>query len=116
MEKWVIAYVIGFVLRQLDKFQHEIDWSKVKADVDVRIRALVPGKMFGEEAVKLVNTILDETAFLMSEGPQLKAILDLLAAEKWSEAGQALLAMLMDAVKDAATKASLVDFQKANLI
>lgn len=101
--KWVISYLIGFVMRQLATFQHSIDWTKVKTDLDVRLRAMIPGQILDNEAVLILNTALDEIAKMLASTDKLQAILNLLAAEKWVEAGQELLTMLMEAVQDATT-------------
>lgn len=92
LERWAIGIVISFILRQLAKFQKTLDWAKVKADAEVRVRALVPGTWFDDEAVALVNMVIDRAAEVLSQGDAIEQLLKLLAEQKWTEA----LSMLKD--------------------
>jgi hypothetical protein len=55
----LIGMVASFVTRQVQKFADDLDISKVKADLDVRVRALVPGDFLDEEACNLTNQATD---------------------------------------------------------
>lgn len=95
LERWVIGMVISFVLRQVAKFKHDIDWAKVKADVDVRVRELIPGDWFDDEAVLAVNVVLDMVVAALSAQEDLERLLTLLAASDWQGAALALKELLL---------------------
>ncbi len=95
LERWIIGMVISFVLRQVAKFKHDIDWNKVKSDLDLRVRALVPGDWFDDEAVLAVNVVLDMVKSALSAQSDLEAILTLLAASDWQGAALALKDLLL---------------------
>ena len=96
LERWAIGIVIAFIVRQIGKFGKTIDWTKVKADVDVRVRALVPGEWFDDEAVDLVNSVLDRAALVLTQEAAIEEVLKLAAAGKWSEAVEALKRLILD--------------------
>lgn len=95
LERWLISIVISFVLRQLAKFKQDVDWGKVRADMDARIRALVPGSWFDNEAVALCNSVLDGVIFVLGSSESIETILRLLAESKWEDAAAALKDLLM---------------------
>lgn len=95
MNRWLIALVVQFIMRQLEKFGHSIDWAKVKADLKTRVEALIPGTWFDAEAVAAVNAIVDAAAKAMASTHDIQMILDLIAAQKWPEAFDALKALLL---------------------
>ncbi|MES3012647.1 MAG: hypothetical protein V4750_02820 [Pseudomonadota bacterium] len=97
MDRLIMKLLVSFVMRQIEKFGHSIDWAKVKADLKPRIEALVPGKWFDDEAVTAVNSVLDAAAKALSATADLQKILDLLAAEKWAEALEVLKTLLLSA-------------------
>jgi hypothetical protein len=96
-EKWLIGMVVAFVLRQVAKFRDTIDWAKVKADLDARVTALVPGVFFDSEAVALVNALLDRIVMVLGDTADLQKILDALAASDWAGAYAALLVLIQHA-------------------
>ena len=89
-DRLVIKMIVTFIMRQIEKFGHTLDWAKVKADLKPRIEALVPGSWFDAEAVTAVNAILDAAAKALAATDDLQKILDLLAAQKWAEAFEVL--------------------------
>lgn len=97
LQGWIINIVVSFILRQLVKFQTTLDWAKVKADLAVRVAAIVPGKWFDAEAVALCNALVDGAASVMSNVNAIDNILRLAAIEKWPEALEALKALLLGA-------------------
>ncbi len=95
IERIVIGIVISFILRQLQKFNTTIDWVKVKADLDERVAAVVPGTWFDEEAVKAVNTVVDAVSCALTQTATFEEILNLLATEQWSAAAARLKEMIL---------------------
>jgi len=96
-DKWIMTFLLSFVLRQLEKFQKSTDWNKVKADLKPRIEAIVPGKWFDAEAVAACFAIVDVVAAALSNSEDIEAILKLCAAEKWAEALVALRDLVLGA-------------------
>lgn len=90
----VQGVVVSFVVRQLGKFQHSVDWDKVMADADKRVRAIVPGTWFDDEAVGLVDAVIVRLKNALGEGDELKALMDRIAAGDYAGAVKALLAVL----------------------
>lgn len=93
-DRIVLNMVIGFVLRQLAKFGRDVDWAKVKADAEVRVRALVPGTWFDDEAVTLVNAAIDACRVAVAAEADWDALLRALAAQDWNGALMALKGLL----------------------
>ena len=94
MQSWLISIVISFVLRQIEKFNNTIDWKKVEADLDEKIRAIIPGKWFDDEAVALVNIVLATIKAVLLEKDHLKEILVLISEQKFSAAAQLLIKLI----------------------
>lgn len=103
-DRLVLKLVVSFVMRQLEKFGTAIDWGKVKADLKPRIEALVPGVWFDAEAVAAVFAVVDAAARALSATHELQVIVDLLAAQKWSEALEALKTLLLSVWTPVGTK------------
>ncbi len=94
MPAWVVSIVISFVLRQIAKFTTKIDWKKLEADLDERIRKIFPIAWFDEDAIALVNTTMEIIKKVLGESDQLKEILELLAEEKFTTAVQVLIKLI----------------------
>ncbi len=93
-DRIVLNMVVSFVLRQLAKFGKDIDWAKVKSDLGERVRQLVPGTWFDEEAVALVNAALDAVKIALGAQDDWDTLLRALAAQDWNGALAALKDML----------------------
>lgn len=89
--------VISFVLRQLDKFEGQVDWAKVERDMNDRVRSLIPGTWFDEEAVQLMSSLLSGVKHVLADTAKLHAIMDALAAQDWMTAYNSLKALVLNA-------------------
>lgn len=96
LQNWIISLVISFVLRQIDKFKETIDWAKVRLDLDVRVRALVPGTFFDAEAVAIADWLLDSVIYVLSAQGHLQSVLTKLATSDWAGALAELKELLAD--------------------
>ena len=94
VERWLINIVISFVLRQLARFKGDIDWAKVRADMNVRVAALVPGTWFDNEACYVANALLDGVLVVLGSSAALERLLQLLATSDWNGAFEALKDLL----------------------
>lgn len=94
-QQYALHLVILFVIRQIAKFGAQVKWPKIKEDWDVRVRALVPGLWFDDDAVALANILIDACGRAVADTVDLQKILDLCAAKKWDEAASALKAMVL---------------------
>lgn len=72
----ILQLAKGFISRQLEKYLSGIDWAKVKADCDARIRALVPGVWFDDEAAAVVAKAIDIAEAACKEGAAAQKLLD----------------------------------------
>lgn len=95
MNRMVMSVVISFVMRQLQKFQTTIDWDQVQKDLDDRVRALVPGSWFDDEAVQYVNIALSAIKATLGQSDKIQSILTLLADQKTQDAIAALKALIL---------------------
>lgn len=59
LQGFILQLIKGFVLRQVQKYLSHVDWKMIKADAEIRIKALVPGEWLDDEAVKLVDKAID---------------------------------------------------------
>jgi len=89
-ERWLINMVIAFILRQLAKFGRDVDWEKVAADAEVRVRALVPGDWFDDEAVAIVHGAIAVVKKALAAEEDWARVLKHLAASEWNAALEAL--------------------------
>lgn len=96
-EKLAMSMAISFVLKQLDKFKGTIDWAKVEADLDERVRALIPGTWFDDDAVNFVNSIMDGVKYVLADDSKVKGLLQQLAAQDWAGAASTLRALVSGA-------------------
>ena len=96
MHSWLISIVISFVLRQLAKFTDSIDWDKVQKDLDERVRQIVPGTWFDDEAVKIVDIAFLTIKRVLKAQDKIQSILQLLAEQKFPEAATLLKRILTE--------------------
>ncbi len=86
LEKLVIKFVINFVLNQIAKLGGVLDFPKLKKDLDEKVREFVPGVWFDDQAVGILNKLLDVLEHVLGDKDNQKVILELLAAQKYNEA------------------------------
>ena len=98
IERLVAKMVISFVLSQIEKFHDKIDWEQLEKDLDAKVRDLVPGSWFDDEAVAFVHTILSAFKAVLGQGDHIKPILQLLAQKKYEQALVALKELLLGQV------------------
>lgn len=108
VRSWVTGIVITFVMRQLSKWQTGIDWAKVRADLEERVRALVPGEVFDQAAVDLVMGILDAVQSVLSASKELERIVKLAVDGKYQEAWVILRQLILDQMKPATPVEAMV--------
>lgn len=99
IKSWLIQAAIAFAMRQLAKWQGAIDWAKVKVDAAIRVRELVPGILFDEMAVKLVDSVIDMIAAVLADQADIAKIVALLVDGKMSEAMEALKKLIVEKFK-----------------
>lgn len=92
----VINLVISFVLKQIEKFGDRTDWVKLKHDAELRVRALIPGTWFDDEAAYAVKAAIHALQSLLDQTDRLKALLKLLAGQKYPDAVAMLKQLLID--------------------
>ncbi len=59
MDTILLSIVRWFIERQLLKYGEAIDWEKVKADCQARIKQLLPDSVFDATAEYIVGVFLD---------------------------------------------------------
>lgn len=86
LERIVLPLVISFVVRQLEKFKESIDWEKVKHDLDIRIKEIVPGSWFDDEACAVGHAAVGMIQGVLSKSSDIKKLLEMLAGKKYDQA------------------------------
>lgn len=115
-QHWLIGVALAFVMRQVRKFGETTDWVKVKADMIARVRDIVPGTWFDDEAAAVCSQLVDAVQALLVDKAVQEKLAELLAKEQWAEAGETLKLAVLEKWKpqDEAGKkmlAALENFQ-----
>lgn len=95
IQKLVVSFMISFVMRQLEKFHSSLDWDKIKRDLDERIRLMMPGSWFDDEAVLVANTALDMLRSVLEQGDNIKRLLELLTAKNYDDAARMMKEIML---------------------
>lgn len=95
-QKFLVDVVIAFLLRQLVKFQHSIDFAKFEADMIARLTAILPSWL-DADGEALVKALVAGAKAVIGNTAALENIFRLAAAEKWAEAIQAVKDLLIGA-------------------
>lgn len=86
MEKWALTLVAKFALKQIQKFQTGINWDKVEADLEARIKTLIPVPMLDDGVNYLLKLAIRALKAALSDQNAMQQLVSLLIAEKWAEA------------------------------
>ena len=97
MENWLIGLVLGFVLRQIDKFRNDLNWAKLKVEAAGYVADLVPGTWFDAEAIKLVHVVIDAGERALGDKENLEDLFQALSAKDWPEALMELKELVLKA-------------------
>jgi len=92
----LIDMAITFIIRQVDKFAEQVDWTKVKADLDTRVRDLIPGDFVDEFAVAILNKTVDIVSVLLKDEEMMTKLVALLREKKYAEAALSLRQFVKD--------------------
>ena len=98
MRSIAISLAIKFVVRQNEKFKDSIDFVKLEKDLVARIKDLVPGTFFDEEAAKLVSFVIHWAQQVLEQGDNMKKLLKLLADKKFDEAVLLLKELILGSI------------------
>ncbi len=116
IEQWIAQAALSFAIRQLAKYGETTDWNTVRKDFDTRVRDLVPGDWFDDQASEVASEIISAVERALKNTKTLKIIGDLAIAGKTSDAIARLRDYLLKAWKPdtaAGVKAmSLVELTK----
>lgn len=86
MEKWALTLVAKFALKQIQKYQKTINWDKVEADLEIRIRRLLPLPLLDDGVNYLMKLAINALRSALSDQNALQKLVSLLLDDKWSEA------------------------------
>jgi hypothetical protein len=62
LDAFLLQIVRWFIERQVMKWGKALDWTKVKSDLEIRVKALVPGDQFDSIAAYLAGMFVDVIA------------------------------------------------------
>ncbi len=108
LEKLLISIIVSFVLRQIAKFKDQTNWATVRADLEARVKDLVPGTWFDPESVALADLVLEKIEAALGATADLSALLHLVAAEDWVGALAFLKDLLLKALPAGSKAAAAV--------
>lgn len=101
MQSWilklVIQWVISFLLTEIESVGGKLDWAKISADVEAKIRHFVP-RFFAGAAVALANQVIGVAHRVLADEADLKKIMDLVASEDFLGAAEALRDLILAAL------------------
>lgn len=90
--------VFFFALRQLGKHGPSTDWQKVKADWDPRIRQIMPGDEYDDEACQVAHGLLDAIACAANHATDIEALAKLVEAKDYDAARVYLVGLIKSKV------------------
>lgn len=105
----VAKIVISFILRQIDKFRENTDWSMVRADLHARVALLVPGDWFDDEAQRVADYLLDGVIAVLAAQEDMAQLLQACSEKRWDLALdelQDLLVRCWDTASDEGAEAA----------
>lgn len=95
--KLILSIALSFISKAISKWGHATDWSKVKSDLDARVRKLIPGELIDDEVVFVLNKVIDVAAGLLSSKESLDKIIGFVKEKKFAEAISFLKQLIIDA-------------------
>ncbi len=85
-QQWIIQAAIMFIVRQVAKFGVNLNWDMVKADVDSRVRKLLPGVFFDDIGSALALKAVNIAQGVLTSADELETLAKLATAGKFEEA------------------------------
>lgn len=86
LQTWIINLAVTFIVRQIAKFGTAINWTSVKADLETRVRQLVPGDWFDSEAVAVAGCLVDAAAAVLADSARIDTVFRFASQQQWPEA------------------------------
>lgn len=86
IESMVKQMLLSFFLRQLAKFGEALDKAQLRADLDARIRKLIPGELFDDAMSEFAIRVLDCVFAIMSLEQEAVKVIELVEQKKYEEA------------------------------
>lgn len=85
MPSFVMSILISFAMKQLQKFESEINWAQVQEDIEDRIKPIIPAPLYAgvDQVIILFISALKSA---LSDQTDLKQLITLIAAGNWSAA------------------------------
>lgn len=72
----ILKGMLWFVVRQLGKYLESADFEKIRADLEIRLRDLIPGTMFDDAVISLMDIVIATIKKLMEAPMEAKNILE----------------------------------------
>jgi len=91
---WLVQAMVTFVVRQLAKFFESSNFDKIREDLEIRLRDLIPGEMFDDAAIKMMDVILDTIQKFLQEPMEAKNIFEHLKSGDVNYAIESLLTVV----------------------
>lgn len=109
LEKMALNLALPFILRQIDKFQGQINWDQIEKDLESKMKGHVPSWL-ESSVIEVVKFIVIAVKNSLSQADALNKIIQLLAAKDLPGALMELKVLVLSSVKiDQSLAASDVD-------
>lgn len=99
VQRWAVAHLVDatiyFVVRQVTKFSHELDWRKVEEDWAARARKALPGEWIDDEGAAFTVAILEGCRAALGNRVAMDAILKEVAEKDWMSAAAELKKLIV---------------------
>lgn len=75
-----------YVLKELEKCAEKVDWVDLEKRIQALVEEIVPNAWLDAQAMRVVHVFLGSVNAGLKDETDLKAVLDDIVAEKWTDA------------------------------
>lgn len=86
MVQQIISFLAPFIVRQIDKFGHSLNWEEILVKANERVAKLIPGEMFDEMAIAAVDKCINAVKELLQDEVELTKLSNLCQSKQWAVA------------------------------
>lgn len=95
---WILKLVIGFFIKKAAKYGAKFNWAQAKEAWDLWLAKVLPGDMFDEEGIYILNKAVDVLSGILSSADSLMEIVKLVEAKDLKGAIMLLKQKILDVV------------------
>lgn len=102
--RWLINFVLGYLLEQIVKWRSDFDWDKFQAGAEAKVRDAIPGEIFDDVAVAVVRVAIKAARVVLDDKKNLSLVVAQITKGDWAGALVALRQMIEGIWKPGAIK------------